>query len=491
MKSSFPDFSSSRTLVIGDLMLDRYWSGGAERVSPEAPVPVVHISEIEERPGGAGNVALNIAALGGEVVLLGVAGADEEGKTLERVLSEKDVECDFQQESSIKTSTKLRVMSRHQQLIRLDFEDSMEKLSLDSLQEKFITAMQNCGAVILSDYGKGTLRDVQEFIQLARTHNHAVLIDPKGSDFTKYRGATLMTPNLSEFEAVVGRCKNSEEIVARGEELRQELELEALLVTRGEDGMTLICDPKENPETPYHYPTHAREVFDVTGAGDTVIATLAAGIAAGATKQSAVAAANLAAGIVVGKLGTATTSVAELHQAAHDPEESGFGVLDEEGLAEAIESAHQRGERVVMTNGCFDLLHTGHISYLAEARKLGDRLIVAVNSDESVYQLKGDADGVSRPINKLEQRMSMLSALESVDWVVPFSEETPERLYCRVLPDMIVKGGDYKPEEVAGGECVIANGGAVEILQFVAGHSTTNIIKKITKNMIRKSGDTI
>ena len=475
MSMIIPDFSAGTTLVVGDLMLDRYWSGGADRVSPEAPVPVVHVKEIEERPGGAGNVALNIAALGGEVTLLGVVGDDAEGAALEQQLSSRGVKCRFQRETGMRTSTKLRVLSRHQQLIRLDFEESMESLSFDPLIEQFKQQLEGCGAVILSDYGKGALSEIQTLITLARAAGKPVLIDPKGSDFSKYRGATLMTPNLSEFEAVAGRCRDSESIVEQGEQLRQQLQMEAMLVTRGEAGMTLLDEGQE----PFHQPTHAREVYDVTGAGDTVIATLAAGIAAGARRQDAVAVANLAAGIVVGKLGTATTSVAELHQAIHDPEETGFGVLDEDQLKLAIDQAHARGEKVIMTNGCFDLLHTGHVSYLAEARRLGDRLVVAVNSDASVRQLKGE----SRPINGLEARMTLLAALESVDWVVSFSEETPERLYCKVLPDVIVKGGDYQPEEVAGGPCVVENGGAVEILQFVDGHSTTSIVEKIKQNL--------
>ena len=471
MSLTIPDFSTGKTLVVGDLMLDRYWCGGADRVSREAPGPVVHIKEIEERPGGAGNVALNIAALGGGVTLLGVVGEDAEGEALQQQLQQKGVNCQFQKEPGLRTSTKLRVLSRHQQLIRLDFEESMDALSFAPLMDRFKAELSECGAVILSDYGKGTLSQVELMIQLARATGKPVLIDPKGSDFSKYQGATLMTPNLSEFEAVAGKCKGSEAVVERGEQLRQQLQMEALLVTRGEAGMTLL----DGEQLPFHQPTHAREVYDVTGAGDTVIATLAAGIAAGANRQDAVAVANLAAGIVVGKLGTATTSVAELHQAIHDPEETGFGVLNEAQLQQAIQQAHARGEKVIMTNGCFDLLHTGHVSYLSEARKLGERLVVAVNSDESVRQLKGE----QRPINNIESRMTLLAALESVDWVVPFTEETPERLYCSVLPDVIVKGGDYKPEEVAGGPCVIKSGGSVEILKFVEGHSTTSIVEKI------------
>jgi len=476
-----PQFSEGRTLVVGDLMLDRYWSGGAERVSPEAPVPVVQISEIEERPGGAGNVALNIASLGGSVTLLGMVGEDQEGASLENRLSEHGVQCDFQREEGVRTSTKLRVLSRHQQLIRLDFENRFDRFSLEVMLEHYKSQLEQHDVVILSDYGKGTLGDVQTMIQLARSAGKEVLVDPKGDDFSKYRGATLITPNLSEFEAVVGPCDGSEDVVEKGEQLRQKLDMDALLVTRGEDGMTLLCAASDDGDGVFHHPTHAREVYDVTGAGDTVIATLAAGLATGATRQDAVAAANLAAGIVVGKLGTATTTVAELHHAIHDPEETGFGILTEDELQHAIESAHARGEKVVMTNGCFDILHTGHVTYLAEARKLGERLVVAVNSDESVRKLKGDVNGVSRPINGLEQRMTVLSALESVDWVVSFAEETPERLYCRVLPDMIVKGGDYRPDEVAGGECVTDNGGSVEILKFVDGYSTTSMIDRMKR----------
>ncbi len=468
------DFSQSRTLVIGDLMLDRYWSGATGRISPEAPVPVVHVNDVEERPGGAGNVALNIAALGGKSTLLGVVGQDEAGETLRTLLENRGVECHFQQEKAVPTSTKLRVMSRHQQLIRLDFEERFDAFSLEPLHQLFAAQIENCGAVILSDYGKGTLAQVQSLIQAARKAGKPVLIDPKGTDFSKYRGATLITPNLPEFEAVVGHCENDEDLVEKGEKLRQALQLEALLVTRGEHGMTLLCAD----QPPFHHPTCAREVFDVTGAGDTVIATLGAALAAGAKMEEAVTEANLAAGIVVGKLGTATASVAELRHAMHSFDgspESPFGVVDEEILLQRMRHAQSIGETVVMTNGCFDLLHAGHVSYLETAKQLGDRLVVAVNADESVRQLKGE----NRPLNGLESRMAVLAALGCVDWVVPFSEETPERLYCKLLPDVLVKGGDYKPEAVVGRDCVVGNGGRVEILQFLDGHSTTSMVEKM------------
>jgi D-beta-D-heptose 7-phosphate kinase/D-beta-D-heptose 1-phosphate adenosyltransferase len=264
-------------------------------------------------------------------------------------------------------------------------------------------------------------------------------------------------------------------LIERAQKLRKDLDLEALLVTRSEEGMSLFTADAE----PVHLPTHAREVFDVTGAGDTVIATMAAARAAGASWQDAMQVANLAAGIVVGKLGTATASVPELERALHGSSDSAFGVVSEDELVERLAEARGRGERIVMTNGVFDILHAGHVTYLEQARKLGDRLVVAVNDDASVRRLN---KGPERPLNTLENRMTVLSALQAVDWVVPFSEDTPERLYCRVLPDVLVKGGDYKPEDLAGGDCVRKNGGEVIVLQFVEGQSTTGLVDKIRKS---------
>jgi D-beta-D-heptose 7-phosphate kinase/D-beta-D-heptose 1-phosphate adenosyltransferase len=299
----------------------------------------------------------------------------------------------------------------------------------------------------------------------------AVLIDPKGTDFEKYRGATLLTPNMSEFEAVVGKVKNEQELVARGLELVRRFELDALLVTRSENGMTLIRDGQSE----LHLPAQAHEVYDVTGAGDTVISTLASALAAGKSLDEACSLANTAAGIVVGKLGTSTVSPVELANALYTEHESGFGVLSEQQLKVAVEAARRRGEKIVMTNGCFDILHAGHVSYLANARKLGDRLIVAVNTDESVRRLKGPG----RPVNPTDRRMTVLAALGAVDWVVPFAEDTPQRVISEILPDLLVKGGDYKPQDIAGYEEVTANGGEVLVLNFEDGCSTTDIIKTI------------
>ncbi|MDU3056349.1 MAG: bifunctional D-glycero-beta-D-manno-heptose-7-phosphate kinase/D-glycero-beta-D-manno-heptose 1-phosphate adenylyltransferase HldE, partial [Escherichia coli] len=316
--------------------------------------------------------------------------------------------------------------------------------------------LSSIGALVLSDYAKGALASVQQMIQLARKAGVPVLIDPKGTDFERYRGATLLTPNLSEFEAVVGKCKTEEEIVERGMKLIADYELSALLVTRSEQGMSLLH----------------------TGAGDTVIGVLAATLAAGNSLEEACFFANAAAGVVVGKLGTSTVSPIELENAVRGRADTGFGVMTEEELKLAVAAARKRGEKVVMTNGVFDILHAGHVSYLANARKLGDRLIVAVNSDASTKRLKGD----SRPVNPLEQRMIVLGALEAVDWVVSFEEDTPQRLIAGILPDLLVKGGDYKPEEIAGSKEVWANGGEVLVLNFEDGCSTTNIIKKIQQD---------
>jgi D-beta-D-heptose 7-phosphate kinase/D-beta-D-heptose 1-phosphate adenosyltransferase len=475
MKLQLPIFSAGRVLVFGDLMLDRYWHGGTSRISPEAPVPVVKVEEAEERAGGAGNVALNIAALGGQVGLLGLVGDDEPAQVLEQHLSEQNVDCDFLVVPNSHTVTKLRVMSRHQQLIRLDFEDGFITAEGQQGLAEYAKDLEQCQAVILSDYDKGTLRDVPALISMARAQGKHVLIDPKGTDFNIYTNATLITPNQSEFEAVVGVCADDEYLLAKGEALLAELNLDALLVTRSEKGMVLFQRDVE----PFIQPTRAREVFDVTGAGDTVIATLAASLAAGQSLVEATQLANLAAGIVVAKVGTATTSVQELQTAMLEHAPLKRGVMQEADLVQLIQQAQAAGERVVMTNGCFDILHAGHVAYMSQAAEQGDRLIVAVNSDESVSRLKGP----ERPVNALMQRMAVLSGLESVDWVVPFTEDTPQRLIEACLPDVLVKGGDYKPEDIAGGTAVVANGGEVKVLSFVDGCSTSAIIESIKKKV--------
>jgi len=471
MHLKLPEFSKAKVLVVGDIMLDHYWHGNTSRISPEAPVPVVHIGGDEHRPGGAANVALNIAALNAKAILLGITGDDNSAIVLEQLLVEKGVDCQFAKQNDLETITKLRVISRQQQLIRLDFEKNLANANHDALIEQYKVLLNEVDVVILSDYGKGTLEKVELLIKLAREQNKIVLIDPKGNDFNKYRHASLITPNFGEFSAIAGQCSTDEEVHIAAVNLKQELNLESLLVTRGEHGMTLVDDKNEA----LHLTAHAREVFDVTGAGDTVISVIAAALACGESLADATAVANIAAGIVVGKLGTAAITESELRLALKREQEHDLGVVSEDTLIAAVVDAKARGEKVIMTNGCFDILHAGHVSYLEMARQMGDRLIVAVNSDESIKRIKGE----KRPIVPLDQRMAVLAGLASVDWVVEFSEDTPERLICEVLPDILVKGGDYRAEEVAGFECVTENGGKVEILHFVEGCSTTDVIKKI------------
>lgn len=466
-----PDFSGVHVLVLGDLMLDRYWHGGTSRISPEAPVPVVHIGESEDRPGGAGNVALNIASLGAKATTLGLTGDDECADILADCLHAAGVDCRFTRVSGSPTITKLRVLSRHQQLIRLDFEEGFEDANFSSMQADFDSLLPEVDAVILSDYGKGALQHVDQLIAAARAAGKPVLVDPKGGDFSLYRGATLITPNFNEFEAVVGSCKDEQALVERGSALAHDCNLDALLVTRGEHGMTLLRDGHDE----LHFPTQAREVFDVTGAGDTVISVLAATLGAGGSIPEATELANLAAGIVVGKLGTACVSPSELRRAVQNRQKAGTGVVNETQLMVMVSDARAHGEKIVMTNGCFDILHAGHVAYLNQARQLADRLIVAVNDDDSVRRLKGKG----RPVNSVERRMAVLAALGSVDWVVPFSEGTPERVICDVKPDLLVKGGDYRPEDIAGYGCVTAAGGEVKVLGFEDGCSTSDIIEAI------------
>ncbi|KEZ77842.1 bifunctional D-glycero-beta-D-manno-heptose-7-phosphate kinase/D-glycero-beta-D-manno-heptose 1-phosphate adenylyltransferase HldE [Salinisphaera hydrothermalis] len=479
---SIPSFTDSRVLVVGDIMLDRYWYGDTGRISPEAPVPVVRIGDEERRLGGAANVALNLARIGARTRLIGVIGKDEPGAATRGLLADAGIDDDLVESSDHPTIAKLRIVSRNQQLIRLDFERSFAMdgaFDRTALVARVRAALASTDVVICSDYGKGTLADIADVIQLARAAGVPVLVDPKGRDWQRYAGASLITPNAAEFEAFVGHSAVDDGIEAdswlaeQATHTRRQLDLDALLITRSEKGMNLFAAGGD-----LHLPTQAREVFDVTGAGDTVIAMVGAGLGAGLSLPDAAAVANLAAGIVVGKLGTATVSPAELRQAARAQRAGDQGVVDEDVLAEWFVQARARGERIVMTNGCFDLLHPGHIAYLEAARALGDWLVVAVNDDSSVARLKGP----ERPLNDLAHRMQVLRGLASVDWVVPFSEDTPERLICRLLPDVLVKGGDYEVSEISGGECVINAGGEVRTLDFVPGFSTTAIVDRLRRD---------
>jgi len=466
-------FHDARVLVVGDVMLDRYWSGSTARISPEAPVQVVNIDKDDLRPGGAANVAVNVASLGAKVMLLGVVGKDEAAGLLAASMASFGVEGDFVESSSCPTITKLRVVSRNQQLMRLDFESSLrgvDAFDRGVLYDKFCSALQSADAVILSDYGKGTLVGVADMIKEARKQGKPVIVDPKGTNYSQYSGATLITPNMAEFEAVVGPCADESQIVKKGMDLRQQLTLDALLVTRSEHGMSLL-----RPDIlPLHLPTEAREVYDVTGAGDTVIATVGTALASGKDLETACRLGNLAAGIVVGKFGTSAITSLELERVLY-----GAGGLEQPFMSESellarLDEAKASGKRIVFTNGCFDILHVGHTRYLEAARRLGDLLVVAVNTDSSVKRLKG----ASRPVNRCADRMHVLSALKSVDWVIEFDEDTPERIISKLMPDVLVKGGDYAVDEIVGYDVVTAAGGQVIALEFHDGYSSTSIIER-------------
>ena len=481
MQLELPDFGTARVLVVGDVMLDRYWHGPTSRISPEAPVPVLWVDGEDTRPGGAANVAMNLGALDVQVRIIGLIGDDDHGRLLESRLREGGVEPLLQRVDTHPTICKLRILSQRQQLIRLDFERPFTATETDGLTDVFTQALAETDVVIISDYAKGTLSHVQALIGKASEVPVPILVDPKGTEWHRYAGATLLTPNLGEFRQYqekhgangVGRDQEVwdrhvlEEVVPAAID---ELSLDGMLVTQGEAGMSLLCRGTE----PFHLPAHAQEVFDVTGAGDTVIALLGAALAAGADLRQATALANLAASLVVAKVGTASVTVPEL-EAAAGQSPGDHQVTDPQSLVRFLEPLRQRGQRIVMTNGCFDLLHAGHVHYLGQARSLGDRLIVAINDDESVRRLKG----AGRPVMPLAQRMAVVAALGSVDWVIAFSDDTPAALIEVILPDVLVKGGDYQPQAIAGYEAVTAAGGEVKVLDFIEGESTSAIIDRI------------
>lgn len=472
MNSSYLNFKDKHILVVGDVMLDRYWHGGTSRISPEAPVQVVKVSTIEDRPGGAANVALGLAKLGVSVTLVGVVGNDENADVLTQCLEKVGVNCRFVRSETLPTITKLRVMSRHQQLIRLDFEEREDSLSQNEALAKVVEeCLPESDAVIFSDYAKGCLADVQTLIKLSNAAEVPSFVDPKGEDFSIYQGATLVKPNLLEFETIVGKCHSTKELEEKAKALREKFGWKALLVTRGEEGLILLSEGKP----PFSLATAAKEVFDVTGAGDTVVAVLTAVYVTSKRFIDAVEYANQAAGYVVGKLGTASISADQLEaimfQRSHS---TNFGVLSPEELLEQIKLAQMNGEKIVFTNGCFDILHPGHIAYMKQAKALGDRLVVAVNTDASVKRLKGE----KRPINHLDHRMAVLEGVGAIDWVTWFDEDTPKEIIEQLTPDVLVKGGDYTIDTIVGADHVLAHGGEVKVLTFVDGYSTTAIIKK-------------
>ncbi len=458
-----------KILVIGDIILDEYLKGSVSRVSPEAPVSVLKPEDRELRLGGASNVAANVKSLGSRVELLGVVGRDETGKELRSLLKDASIKSSLA--SSDKTTIhKLRLLAGQQQLLRLDIEQTFDWKEWRSTKKSFSKKLKDFGAVIVSDYGKGTLQDVPFIIQQAKKRDIRVFIDPKGNNFNKYKGAYIITPNYLEFSTEVGGVKNEQELNSKASNMIKKLSLQGLLITRGQEGMTLFKKERGKVNRS-DFPTEARDVFDVSGAGDTVIASLAAAQSSGMTLEDSVKLANAAAGIVVGKSGTASPSLAELSISLN----SGDSVLSKAQIKDLVKEAKKDSKKIVFTNGCFDLLHVGHITYLEEAEQLGDRLVVALNSDSSVRKLKGS----KRPINKLKDRAKQIAALDSVDWVTSFSEDTPLKLIKELEPDVLVKGKDYKVKNITGSKEVLSKGGQVKTIKLIKGVSTSNLIKKI------------
>ena len=473
MTIQLPSFKTVNAFVVGDLMLDRYWSGSTRRISPEAPVPIVNMNSTSEFVGGAGNVAMNLASLGVTVRLSGLLGNDEAAQQLMNRMQAANINVSAVQcNANVSTITKTRVLSGRQQLLRLDMENNVQFLNADASNaiETALTQYADCNVILFSDYGKGTLQNPQALIRSAMQRQIPVFIDPKGHDYQKYQHAYCLTPNQHEFEQVFGVCRNNAELEQKGLEALHQLHLKAILITRGAKGMSLI---REN-EAPFHLLATANEAIDVTGAGDTVISVLAASVAAGESLETGMYLANIAAGLTVTQLGTTTITIPDLQQAIpHPPVKQ--GVLSEEAVLIEVNNARLRQEKIVMTNGCFDLLHSGHIGYLEEAKTLGDRLLVAVNEDASIRQLKGPG----RPVQNVSERMSILAGLRAVDWVVPFSAETPLELIQAISPDVLVKGIDYEGLSVVGREHVLAYGGAVRFIGPPKCNSSSELISKI------------
>ncbi len=464
-----PRFDSASVLTVGDAMLDRYWHGDTRRVSAEAPIPVVDVNDIEDRPGGAANVALNVATLGARSALVAATGKDDMASVLKAKLESSGIGCSFIESDTHPTITKIRVVSRHQQVVRADFE---EPFDVDPVElHDLVSALDGYDNVILSDYDKGIFREPVSIIKLAASKKCPVLVDPKFKSFEAYEGATLIKPNRLELEASIGQWNSESDMVEKCKVLMDRISVGAMLVTRASEGMTLILKDAEE----VHFPARTRDVYDTSGAGDTVIATLAAALASGETLKDAVALSNIAAGIVVSHFGVTSVSGPELRAELDLSEPLDKGHMSSEQLAISVQLAKNRGEKIVFTNGCFDILHAGHVDYLAEAKQEGDRLIVAINADESVNRLKGEG----RPINPLDRRMTMLAGLSAVDWVVPFDEDTPEELLRLLEPDVLVKGGDYGIDQVVGADIVRAYGGEVKVLKLIEDCSTSALVEKI------------
>ena len=473
------NLEGKKIAVIGDVMLDIHMWCNVSRISPEAPVPVAKVEKITHVPGGAANVARNITGILGKAILIGLIGKDSSANQLKKVLKDANIDISLLVETDRPTTTKTRIIAANQQVVRVDEEDSsiIDQATQQNVLDKIKTNISNFDGIIISDYNKGLLTDklIAEIIKIANDQNIIVAIDPKGDDYTKYYGATLVTPNKKEAQqAVKSGFINEDDLITKGLKLKSENNFKYLLITRSEEGMSLFVGQNHK-----HIPTVAQEVFDVSGAGDTVIAVMTLALVSGLDPEKSANLANICAGIVVGHPGTVAISINELKHNLLDSKDLEKPwerkILNAENVSEIINNLKNEEKIVVSTNGVFDILHVGHSRYLTEAKSLGDVLIVAVNSDESVRKIKGP----TRPINKLADRLEMLANLEIVDFVVAFNEETPEQILGKIKPNIHVKGGDYKVEDLPESKIVYQNGGEVKVLSLIDGKSSTNIIKKM------------
>jgi len=485
---NFREFSAESTIIVlGDIMLDQYYYGDVQRISPEAPVPIVKVSKSHHTLGGAGNVANNLSLLGCKVFLAGITGHDANRDLLCRMMEQRNIDFSGIVVRETPTITKTRVIGGHQQMVRLDFEETsyLNQEEFNNVVDWFIRIVntESPGAVVISDYGKGVCTEefCKEIISICKARGLPVLIDPKGPNWNKYDGATFVTPNIKELSEVslTSITNKDEEIEIYGKKVCDKFNIENLLITRSEMGMTLLSKYGVS-----HIPTRAQEVFDVSGAGDTVIATLAAFISRGFDKEDSVKLSNLAAGVVVGKLGTYPISTKELWDAISSIDEKNIGstrkIMTQEQLKGIVSELKNQGRKIVFTNGCFDIPHIGHIAYLESAKSLGNYLIVGLNSDSSVKRLKGE----KRPINSEMDRARLLAAMEFIDCIVIFDEDTPIKLIQNIEPDVLVKGGDYQIADVVGREYA----GVTAIIPFIEGYSTTGIIKKVASEYSREHG---
>jgi D-beta-D-heptose 7-phosphate kinase/D-beta-D-heptose 1-phosphate adenosyltransferase len=449
-----------KVLVIGDLMLDEYVFGSVSRISPEAPVPVVSVSNRKFVLGGAANVALNISSLGVSTTLMGIIGKDAEGEIFLQNLNRSGINFEGLKSKTRITTVKTRIIGNDRQIVRYDKEQTNE-FNIEEQNEfidKLKNAMKNSAIIVISDYRKGVCSEkiCREIIESANKSGQQVIVDPKQSDWSRYSGAHIITPNFKEF------CETGKTI----EKLLEDYRMQHILITRSQDGMSLV-----NKNGTKNFKSEAKDVYDVSGAGDTVVGTIAAFLAKGAELCEAVEISNIAAGIAVGKVGTYAVTLTDIKNAIHS--KSGQKLLSMENIADIADIWKKQSKKIVFTNGCFDIIHAGHISLLKQAKQFGDILIVGLNSDASVKQLKGE----TRPINNEGDRAEVLCAFEFVDAVTIFSEQTPLELIKKILPDVLVKGADYTLQTVVGADIVAANGGKVELVKLIEGKSSSKVIQ--------------